>query len=110
MVPIWMNACSLHLMTSDLEGSPNSIKECLMCNVPIVSTDVGNVREMVEDIPGTYVTDSFSEEELAECVHKVLMAKEEFEGRKILMAKGYGINEVGQSLFKLYNEVVYGKK
>lgn len=109
MVPIWMNACSLHLMTSDLEGSPNSIKECLMCNVPIVSTDVGNVREMVEDIPGAYVTDSFSEIELAECVHKVLMAKEEFEGRKILMAKGYGINEVAEKLVTIYNDVVHNR-
>lgn len=109
LVPIWMNACSLHIMTSDLEGSPNSIKECLMCNVPIVSTDVGNVREMVEDIPGTYVTDSFSEEELAECVHKVLTSNEDFGGRKILTSKGYGINEVAIKLFRLYNEVVYGK-
>lgn len=110
MVPVWMNASSLHLMTSDLEGSPNSIKECLMCNVPIVSTDVGNVREMVEDITGAYVTDSFTAEELAECVHKVLMSNSAFNGRNALMAKGYGINAVGKRLFELYNDIIDGKK
>ena len=110
MVPIWMNACSLHLMTSDLEGSPNSIKECLMCNVPIVSTDVGNVREMVEDIEGAYVSDTFSADELADCVHKVLVSKNKFYGRETLMMKGYGIYEVGEKLFNLYRDVIYGKK
>lgn len=106
MVPTWMNASSLHLMTSDLEGSPNSIKECLMCNVPIVSTDVGNVREMVEDIPGAYVTTEFSAEELAECVNKVLVSTDEFHGREILISKNYGINEVGKRLYELYGEVL----
>ncbi|MDD7449026.1 MAG: glycosyltransferase family 4 protein [Prevotellaceae bacterium] len=110
LVPIWMNACSLHLMTSDLEGSPNSIKECLMCNVPIVSTDVGNVREMVEDISGAYISDTFSAEELAECAHKVLISKSEFRGREILMSKGYGINAVGQKLYNIYKEVISIKK
>lgn len=105
-VPLWMNACSLHLMTSDLEGSPNSIKECLMCNTPIVSTDVGNVREMVEDIPGAYVTDEFSSEELAECVNKVLTSKDVFHGREAMIAKNYGINEVGKKLVELYTEVL----
>jgi len=110
LVPIWMNACSLHLMTSDLEGSPNSIKECLMCNVPIVSTDVGNVREMVEDIPGAYVTDTFTSDELAHCVHQVLISKMDFHGRESMMIKGYGINTVGERLFDLYNDVINGKK
>lgn len=109
MVPIWMNACSLHLMTSDLEGSPNSIKECLMCNVPIVSTDVGNVREMVEDIEGAFVTDTFTAEELAECVHKVLISHSDFHGREALIQKGYGINAIGERLLGLYNEVIHGK-
>ena len=109
MVPVWMNASTLHLMTSDLEGSPNSIKECLMCNVPIVSTDVGNVREMVEDIEGTYVSDTFSAEELADCAHKILSSKTEFYGREALIAKGYGIYEVGEKLFNLYKDVIDGK-
>lgn len=101
-VPIWMNASSLHLMTSDLEGSPNSIKECIMCNIPIVSTDVGNVKEMIDGINGAYVTKKFSAEELAECVHKVLISKNKFHGREDLISKGYGINEVGKKLYNIY--------
>lgn len=106
MVPIYMNACRLHLMTSDQEGSPNSIKECIMCNVPIVSTDVGNVKEMTSDIAGCYVSDNFSSEELAFYVDKVLKDTTPFNGRDSLIKKGYGIHEVANKLVCLYNDVL----
>ena len=107
-VPLYMNACRLHLMTSDQEGSPNSIKECLMCNVPIVSTDVGNVREMVMDIDGCYVSDKFSVEELASYVDKVLNSNIPFNGRDALIKKGYGMNEVAKRLVGIYKNVLEG--
>lgn len=104
-VPLYMNACRLHLMTSDQEGSPNSIKECMMCNVPIVSTDVGNVKEMIEDIKGAYVSASFEVEEIAALVHKVLISKEDFNGRSVLIEKGYNMESVAEKLKKLYDVI-----
>lgn len=103
LVPTYMNACKLHLMTSDQEGSPNSIKECIMCNVPIVSTDVGNVREMVSDVDGCYVSNTFSSDELASYVDIILKESMPFSGRDALIDKGYGINEVAQKLVDLYS-------
>ncbi len=105
VVPLYMNACRLHLMTSDQEGSPNSIKECIMCNVPIVSTDVGNVRDMVQGIRGAYVSDSFDAEEIAGLVHKVLITKEEFNGRNELIEMGYGMGTVAKKLKVLYDSL-----
>lgn len=105
-IPFYMNACDLHLMTSDFEGSPNSVKECLCCNTPVVSTPVGNVPDMMDDIPGCYVTGGFTAKELAECVDKVLKSKESFEGRKLFLAKGYGIEKVAAKLKSLYEDVI----
>lgn len=102
-VPFYMNACRLHLMTSDQEGSPNSIKECMMCNVPIVSTDVGNVRDMIQDIRGAYVSDSFEAADIAALVHRVLVSHEEFDGRSVLIGKGYGLESVADKLKGLYD-------
>lgn len=101
-IPTYMNACDLHLMTSDFEGSPNSVKECLCCNTPVVCTPVGNVPDMMGSIPGCYVTKSFTAEELASCVKKVFSSKEPFHGRELFLAQGYGIEDVAKKLKGMY--------
>jgi glycosyltransferase involved in cell wall biosynthesis len=46
----YFNASQLHLLTSDYEGSPNSVKESLSCNTPVVSTNVGNVSDILTGV------------------------------------------------------------
>ena len=55
-VALLMNAADLALMTSPNEGSPQFIKEALACNCPVVSTDVGDVRENIGSIAGCFIT------------------------------------------------------
>ncbi len=105
-IPTYMNACHLHLMSSDFEGSPNSVKECMCCNTPVVSTDVGNVKEMIGDIPGSYVIDDFSAETLAQAVDLVLKADKPFKGREMFLAKGYGMSVVADKLINVYKEIL----
>jgi teichuronic acid biosynthesis glycosyltransferase TuaC len=54
-VPIWLNASDVVLLTSLHEGSPNIVKEGLACNIPVVSVDVGDVRERIQGIDGCYL-------------------------------------------------------
>jgi glycosyltransferase involved in cell wall biosynthesis len=54
-VPTWINASDVLLLTSIHEGSPTVVKEALACNLPIVSVDVGDVRERIEGIEGCYI-------------------------------------------------------
>lgn len=54
-VPIWLNASDVVLLTSLHEGSPNVIKEALACDVPIISVDVGDVRELISGAEGCYM-------------------------------------------------------
>lgn len=44
------------LLTSFSEGSPQIIKEAMACNCPIVSTDVGDVRQVIGNTEGCYIT------------------------------------------------------
>ena len=55
LVPVWLNASDVLLLTSLHEGSPTVVKEALACNVPVISVDVGDVRERISGIAGCYL-------------------------------------------------------
>lgn len=52
-MPLYYSAADVMVLCSDSEGSPTSIKEALACDLPVVSTDVGDVRSMITGIDGT---------------------------------------------------------
>ncbi len=67
-----MCAADCLLLTSRSEGSPQVVKEAMACGCPIVSVDVGDVRERVEGIDGCYVAKSRTPQELADLLRTAL--------------------------------------
>jgi len=49
-VPTYLQAADLLLCASKREGSPNIVKEAMACDLPIISTDVGDVAERLENV------------------------------------------------------------
>ena len=49
-MPFVMNAADCLLLTSSVEGSPNVVKEALMCDLPVVSTPAGDVEWLLEGV------------------------------------------------------------
>ena len=76
----WHNSADVVLLTSLWEGSPNVIKEAMACNVPIVSVDVGDVREVVENTKGCFIT-TFDVNDIAENISKALDFGKRTKGR-----------------------------
>lgn len=106
LIPYYFNAASLHLLTSDFEGSPNSLKEAMACNIPVVSTDVGNVKEMLSGVEGSYVASTNNAEELAELVYKALNNKSNINSREVLIQKKLDIESVAKNIITIYKKTI----
>jgi glycosyltransferase involved in cell wall biosynthesis len=65
-----LNKASCLIMTSKSEGSPQIIKEALSCGIPIVSTNVGDVKIVIDGIDNCYTSESRSANEISMLVVK----------------------------------------
>ena len=95
-------------MTSFSEGSPNVIKEAMACNCPIVSTDVGDVREVFGETEGCYIScpDSFK---VAEEIKKALEfanTKRRTNGRQRIIDLGLDSESVAGRIVEVYKNVL----
>jgi glycosyltransferase involved in cell wall biosynthesis len=104
-MPWYYSAADAMILCSDREGSPTSVKEALACNLPVVATDVGDIREIMRGIAGTRVcTQKISE--IAHSLREVLAvsSRGDFDGRTA-MAR-YDEMRTVERIVGLYREVV----
>jgi glycosyltransferase involved in cell wall biosynthesis len=102
-VPLYLNAVDCVVLTSDTEGSPVAVREALACNTPVVSVDVGDVREWLADVsPGRVV--GHSPPELAEAIAAVLRSKARSNGRERVRATDEGL--IARRVLALYKRAL----
>jgi glycosyltransferase involved in cell wall biosynthesis len=70
-MPWYYSAADVVIMCSDSEGSPCTVKEALACNIPVVSTNVGDVTEIVNGVSGAIICEQ-KVQSLADGLEKVL--------------------------------------
>jgi glycosyltransferase involved in cell wall biosynthesis len=71
-VPAAMNAADCLLLTSWREGSPNVVKEAVMCNLPVVTTRVGDVEDTLRGVSPSWICSDSPNElgaALVTCLH-----------------------------------------
>ena len=104
-VMTYMNAADCLLLTSVSEGSPNVIKEAMACNCPIVTTNVGDVTERLENLEGCFVVDSREPKELAGAIRKSLEFGKRTEGRKRIIADQLEISQIAKRIKEIYERI-----
>lgn len=104
-VTLLMCAVDAFLMTSFSEGSPQVIKEALACGCPIVSVDVGDVRERTTHVEGCFVTSSHDPKELSDLLKKAFLLDERTKGRERIVLDGLDNETVANKLIDIYKSI-----
>ena len=103
-VTLMMCAADVFLMTSISEGSPQVIKEALVCGCPIVSVDVGDVNERIAGIEGCVVVDR-DKDKLALALKNALIFGKRTEGRAAIIRDNLTNEAIASQLKEIYNQV-----
>jgi len=86
-MPVLLCASDALLLCSDREGSPTMVKEAMACDLPVVSSDVGDVRERLHGVnPGAVVAQDA--DELARALLEVHASHTRSNGRALAARNG----------------------
>jgi glycosyltransferase involved in cell wall biosynthesis len=106
MMPLYYSAADVMVLCSDTEGSPTSVKEALACNLPVVSTDIGDVRSILKEIDGSEVCPQ-SAVALADGLSRVLQRSGKRFDSRTAMGQ-YDQRRTVQALVGVYRSVLRG--
>lgn len=92
------------LMTSISEGSPQVVKEALSCNLPVVSLPVGDVCEILKDIPSCHTSQTNDAHELSYLITLALKERSANIRNCFLKKRIYDNSWVANAIVKEYEQ------
>jgi len=95
------------ILNSYIENAPCVISEALCCGLPVISTNVGGISEMVNDTNG-FLIDTGSEETVALSMLKMINEHIHFNQKKISEEahKLYSYSVIAKQFGELYEEIL----
>jgi teichuronic acid biosynthesis glycosyltransferase TuaC len=105
-------AADVFVHAAFMEGSPNVVKEAMACNCPIVATDVGDIKWVLGDTDGCYVS-SFDAVDFASNIKKSLDFVAKYgrtQGRKRIIELGLDSETVANKIIGVYQNVLKRRK
>ena len=100
-VALLMNAADVLLVTSRHEGSPQVVKEALACNLPVVSTDVGDIATLLSSTQGGSIAEA-TPQALATAMEPFLDAPHRIQAREKMGP--YSNTLIASQLCTIYNQ------
>ena len=87
------------------EGSPQFVKEAMACNCPIVSVDVGDVKEVIDSVENCYLA-PYDAKDIAEKLRIVLADGRRTNGRDKILKMGLDSESVAKKIVEIYKSVL----
>ncbi|MFQ6127887.1 MAG: glycosyltransferase family 4 protein [Thermoplasmata archaeon] len=105
-LPLLMSAADAFCILSAHEGFPSVILEALACGLPVVSTRVGDISEVVRPGVTGSILESSDLEEAAEKILEVGSHREQMASSCVRIAREYSWQKVAESTAEVYREVL----
>lgn len=102
-VPLMMSAADCLVLTSITEGSPNVVKEALMCGLPVIATPVGDVEDLLRDVSPSWVCEP-STAALTNALVECLQTPRRSNGRA--RALHLGTRPIAERILSVYGAVL----
>jgi teichuronic acid biosynthesis glycosyltransferase TuaC len=102
-MPYYYNAADCFLFTSDYEGSPCAIQEAIACGVPIISVDVGDVRERLEGVTHCRIVDR-NPTIIGKAITNVLTNSKRTNGPELI--KNLTVENTTQQIVQMYESCI----
>jgi glycosyltransferase involved in cell wall biosynthesis len=108
----YLNAADVIIMPAYMEGSPNVIKEAMACNCPIVATDVGDVKWVMGDTEGCFITSFDAKDAANKIIHALNFAEQKgkTKGRDRILELGLDSDSVGNKIINIYKDLLKAKR
>lgn len=114
-LPESYNLADVFALPSLSEGSPTVVREALACGIPVVSTDVGDVKEIITDpllgtVVNTYTDERVFAEALIETIENIDKNNEEIKKRCRDIARKYSFENVVEKYVEIYHKLRSGEQ
>ncbi len=101
-MPFYYNAADVLVLASESEGSPNSVKEALAVNLPVISVEVGDTAEVLRGVEGNYIVPRTAEAIAAPLI-EVCRRGGRSRGRE--RAQQFSLRDRSQKVLEVYRSV-----
>jgi glycosyltransferase involved in cell wall biosynthesis len=106
-MPEIINCADVVALCSLYEGSPTTVKEALACGVPVVTTPVGDVEEIIKDSVIGRITPKDTGQ-YSRAIVEILSSENTENVRRecVRAAAAFGFDQIGARTVGLYNELL----
>ena len=103
VIPDYMNAADVLLLTSDSEGSPVVVKEAASCGLPVVSFEVGDTKNILQDKRFSHVVKDRNLDEMASETIRLLTETSDL--RTSYLPIEYSSEHISKTIIQQYKEI-----
>ncbi len=106
VVSLYQNA-DLMIMTSISEGSPQVVKEAMACNLPVISTNVGDVSVLLDGVKDSGVSLDMNAESLAKLAFLAIHHKiDGISGREKIFQMQLDDKSIARKIYNMYLSLI----